>query len=116
MRSWLSWNGKFKFVLAYLPALESDTRVEGYVIKESRVHEDGDKEEVAAQDAEEVVVGCGDHWGNVLIVVGFPLCIKEVVTNGARDDTLPVLLHEHIPAKNNTYVEIFIILLWSLGK
>lgn len=59
-------------------------------------HADCHKEEITAQDAEEVVVGCGDDWGDVLIVGGLPLGIKEVVTNGTRDDTLPVLLHEHI--------------------
>ena len=46
------------------------------------------------------MVGCGDDRRNVFIVVGFPLGIKEVVTDGARDDTLPVFFHEHISAKN----------------
>lgn len=63
-------------------------------------HADSHKEEVTAKDAEEVVVGCGDDWGNVLIVGGLPLGIKEVVTDGARDDTFPVLLHEHISEEN----------------
>lgn len=62
-------------------------------------HADGHKKKVAAQDAEEVVVGRGDDRGDVLIVVGLPLGIKEVVTDGTRDDALPVLLHEHISEK-----------------
>lgn len=59
--------------------------------------DDGHEENLVAVDAEEVVVRRGDHRRHVLRLRGPLLRLEEVVTDGAADDALPVLLQEDVP-------------------
>lgn len=59
--------------------------------------DNGHEEDLVAVDAEEVVVGRGDHRRHVLRLRGSLLRLEEVVTDGAADDALPVLLEEDVP-------------------
>ena len=59
-------------------------------------HADGYEEDVAPEDRDEVVVRGGDDGGDVVAAGALLLRVKEVIAHGARDDRLPVLLHEHV--------------------
>lgn len=59
--------------------------------------DDGYEEDLVAVDTKEVVVRRGDHRRHVLSLRGPLLRLKEVVTDGAADDALPVLLQEDVP-------------------
>lgn len=60
-------------------------------------HTHCNEEEIAAQHTDEVMMRSGNDWRNVLIVVGFPLGIKEVIAYRSRYNTLPVFFHKNIP-------------------
>lgn len=49
------------------------------------------------EHADKVVVRRGDDWRDILRLSGAFLSLKEVVTHGAADHALPVLLQENVP-------------------
>lgn len=56
----------------------------------------GNEEEARSVNGDQVVVRRGDDRADVGIVVALPLCVQEVITYGAIDDALPVLLDEDV--------------------
>ena len=51
------------------------------------------------------MVRCGDDGRDVLGRGGLVLGVEEVVTHGTRYHSLPVFLHEHIPANEERIVK-----------
>ena len=60
-------------------------------------HADGNEEDIASANGDEIVMGRCDHRGRDAIG-RFLLGIEEVVANRTRNDRFPVLFHEDIPA------------------
>lgn len=86
--------------LARRPHLEGiDDAVQEFDDEERRhlALDNGHEEDLVAVDAEQVVVGRGDHRRHVLRLRGPLLRLEEVVADGAADDALPVLLEEDVP-------------------
>ena len=62
-------------------------------------HANGDEKYIASSNGDEIVVRRCDH-GRRDAVGRFLLGVKEVVANRTRNDRLPMLFHEDIPAIN----------------
>lgn len=59
--------------------------------------DDRHKVDAVPEHTDEVVMRRGDDRRNILRFGGALQCLKEVVTHGAADHALPVLLQENVP-------------------
>lgn len=64
---------------------------------------DGNEVQVVVVHNVQIVVGSGDHRGNVLPVGALLLHIEEIVADGAVNDRFVVFFEDHIAAKIQDY-------------
>lgn len=57
---------------------------------------DRHKVDAMPEDADKIVMRRGDHWWNILWFGSTLQGLEEVVTHGAADHALPVLLQENV--------------------